>query len=141
MTGLFGFDPFAGGSGSGLPGDGSGGPDPMGHVDPTLRQEALRRWELRALQWRAVALAEACFEGPVRPRLLAGGGHGPLRGMLELEVPFDTLEGHREAEARFLAEAGRDELLGPRRLVFVFRPVDDAAEMPSTSESTATEAA
>lgn len=117
--GLFGFDPVSAGGGSGLPGDGR---DPMEYLDPSLRREAARRWEVRALQWRAVALAEACFDGRVTPRLLAGGGHGPLRGMLELEVPFASLDEHREAEARFLDEARRDEVLGPRPLVFVFRP-------------------
>lgn len=125
-----GFSGFGGGfgGGPGLPGDGQ--PDPMGHVDPTRRQEALRRLELRALQWRAAALAEVCFAGPVVPRLLAGGPGGSFSGMLELEVPFDSLEAHREAEARFLGAAARDEVLGSRRLLFVFRPGDQGEAAP-----------
>jgi hypothetical protein len=131
--GLFGF----GSGGGGLSGDGAGGGDPMGHLDPTLRQDTLRRWEVRALQWRAVALAEAAFDGPVRPRLLAEGPQGPFRGLLELEVPFASLEAHREAEASFLDAAGRDELLGPRRLVFVFRPGSATASASDDADEAA----
>lgn len=138
--GLFGFGGPGGGGGA-FPGDGDG-PDPMGYLDPSLRREAIQRWELRALQWRAAALAETCFDGRVTPRLLAGGGFGPLRGMLELEVPFASLEDHREAEARFLAEARRDEVLGPRAMVFVFRPaVGEAGGEGASAPADADEAA
>ncbi len=95
--------------------------DLMELVLPGLRADLLARWELRAAQWRAVALAEAVFGGPVGTRLLGQASAG-FRGLLELGVPFVSLEAHREAEARFLAEAARDELLGRTPLVVVFTP-------------------
>lgn len=104
--------------------------DPVEFVEPGARDRALARWELRALQWRAAEIAEAVFGGPVGARALGGAGQG-LRGMLELEVPFDDLEGHRAAEARFLAWATRDELLAGAPLVVVFTPVPTPAARPT----------
>ncbi len=98
------------------------GPDATEHVDPTLLQEMERRWAVRAAQWRATALAEWAFDGRVVPRLAAGPGGGGFRALLELEVPFDDLEAHREGEARFLAAARRDELLARMPLVVLFAP-------------------
>jgi hypothetical protein len=103
-----------------------GRPTPTGHdpvelVEPGSRARTRARWELRAIQWRAAALAEVAFDGPVVARLLGGAGRG-LRGLLELEVPFDGLPSHEAAEARFLASASVDEVLGGARLVVVFTP-------------------
>lgn len=102
-----------------LPTDGPG--DDVTFVEPGSRARALARWELRALQWRAAELAEAVFGGRVGARVLGGGGQG-LRGMLELEVPFVDLAGHRAAEDRFLAWAARDDVLAGAALVVVFTP-------------------
>lgn len=85
------------------------------------RAEVLRRWTTRALQWRAVALAEIVFGGPVETRLRGGAAMG-FHGLLELEVPFDDLERHREREARFLASARHDDVLGGMPVVVTFTP-------------------
>ena len=113
------------------PGAGSGadGPDPMGHLDPSIDREVRRRWEVRAAEWRAVALAEIVFGGRVVPRLAGGGGVG-FRALLELEVPFEDLETHADAEARFLAAARRDELLGGFPMVVLFAPRVRAGALP-----------
>ena len=102
-------------------GEGGDGLEPTSHLDPRLDREVRRRWEVRAAEWRAVFLAELVFDGPVVPRLAGGSGMG-FRALLELEVPFDDLEAHREAEARFLAAAGRDPLLGDFPMVVLFAP-------------------
>jgi hypothetical protein len=93
----------------------------MGHLDPRLEREVRRRWEVRAAEWRAVAIAEAVFGGRVVPRLAGGPGVG-FRALLELEVPFDDLDRHRDAEERFLAAAGRDELLADVPMLVLFAP-------------------
>jgi hypothetical protein len=94
----------------------------MEYVDPSARREAGQRWEVRAVEWRAVLLAETLFGGRVVPRVLSGHPGRGFRAMLELEVPFDDLERHSAAEAAFLAAAGRDELLGGFPLVVLFAP-------------------
>lgn len=95
--------------------------DEVAFVEPGTRARTLARWELRALQWRAAELAEAVFGGRVGARVLGGAGQG-LRGLLELDVPFRDLEGHRAAEDRFLAWAAHDDLLAGAALVVVFTP-------------------
>lgn len=112
MSGLFPVPPTGGDE----------GPDATTLVEPEQRRDVERRWALRAAQWRAAALAEWAFEGPVRPRLIGRGEVAGFRGMLELEVPFDDLARHREAEARFLAATGHDEHLARTPLVIVFTP-------------------
>ena len=102
-------------------GEGGDGFEPTSHLDPRLDREVRRRWEVRAAEWRAVSLAELVFDGPVVPRLAGGAGMG-FRALLELEVPFDDLDAHRQAEARFLAAAGRDPLLGDFPMVVLFAP-------------------
>lgn len=104
-------------------------PDPMEYLDPSIRREAIRRWELRALEWRAVALAEAVFGGRVAPRVVGSHAAEGLRAILELEVPFDDLERHRASEAAFLAAAGRDEVLGTFPMVVLFAPRVRGAEV------------
>ena len=90
-------------------------------VDPTSVDVHERdRWQARAAQWRARALAEAVFEGEVEARLAGQGVRGPFRGLLHLDVPFQGLAEHREREGRFLAAAGRDPLLTRIPFLFVF---------------------
>ena len=103
-------------------GFGSVDPDPTEYLDPSVRREARRRWEVRAVEWRAVALAEAVFGGSVVPRLVGPHPGRGFRAILELEVPFDDLHRHVAAEAAFLAAARRDELLGATPLVVLFAP-------------------
>jgi hypothetical protein len=90
-------------------------------VQPGSRARTRARWELRALQWRAAELAEAIFGDRVSARRLGGGSLG-FRGLIELDVPFRDIERHRRDEARFVAAAARDELLGSAALVYVFTP-------------------
>ncbi len=93
------------------------------YVDPLLeREEARRRWPVRAAAWRAVELAQAVFGGEVTGRLGGGASSGAFRGLLHLEVPFGDLEAHRERERVFAACAARDEVLAGVPLVFVFDP-------------------
>jgi hypothetical protein len=76
---------------------------------PLSDRERRARWEVRAAQWRARALAEA----------RAGGA---LRGLLRLQVPFDDIHRHREREASFLAAVEADPVLASVRLVYVIGP-------------------
>ena len=89
--------------------------DPMHEVE-----EARRRWEGRAAQWRARALAEALFQGEVRATLQGHRVRGAFHGMLHLEVPFEDLANHRGREAAFLACAARDDVLAQVPLIFIF---------------------
>lgn len=91
-------------------------------LDPrTEREVSRRRWEFAALRWRALALARAIFGAEAR---LDGSsaGVGGFRGIVRLRVPFASLDAHREREARFVAWAARDDVLGPASLVYVFSP-------------------
>jgi hypothetical protein len=106
----------------------AGAPDP-GWDHATLLDEHIEvsrehRSEASAARWRAGALAEAIFGGRVVPRLRNARSMAGFRAMVELEVPFTELDAHREAEARFLEAARRDELLCRVPLVFVFTPVE-----------------
>lgn len=96
--------------------------DPVELHLPSDRAEVLRRWEVRAAQWRAMALAELAFGGPVEVRLLGAGQAAGFRGLLELVVPFEDLQTHRGAEQRFLAFARVDEILGRLPFVVTFTP-------------------
>jgi hypothetical protein len=100
-------------------------PDPERtiYVDPSLgEQSATWRWEARAAQWRARALAESVFGGEVDARLGGRVGRTPFRGLLHLGVPFRDLETHRALEAVFLSCASRDPILRRIPLVFVLGP-------------------
>jgi hypothetical protein len=80
-------------------------------TDPTsVEVHQQDRWQARAAQWRARALAEVVFEGDVDACLAGQGVRGPFRGFGE----------HREREGRFLAAAGRDPLLTRIPFLFVF---------------------
>jgi hypothetical protein len=97
-------------------------------VDPTLaREEERGRWEARAAQWRARALAEAVFGGEVEARLSGHTTRGPFRGLLHLRVPFPgggepgaRLAEHRAREAAFLTAAARDPVLVQVPFLYVF---------------------
>ena len=98
---------------------------------PTLQQRPLTdserraRWEVRAAQWRARAIAEAIFGRVGESALLAANAGGALRGLLRLRVPFGSLREHRERESRFLAAVDADPVLAHIRLVYVLGPDSD----------------
>lgn len=92
-----------------------------------LREEA--REQLRvanSARWRAGALAESIFGPGVIPRLRYARGAVGFHAMVELEVPFRSLDRHRELEGRFLWEAGRDDVLCRVNTLFVFTPAGGA---------------
>jgi len=89
---------------------------------PLSQAELRGRWEVRAAQWRARELAELVFGGVSASSLIGIRPHGALRGLLELEVPFEGLDSHREREAHFMAAAAADPVLARVPLVFVFAP-------------------
>jgi hypothetical protein len=112
-----------------LPGSARGGlPEPE---HPRLQQRPLTdserraRWEVRAAQWRARAIAEAVFGRVGESALLGAKASGTLRGLLRLAVPFSDLHEHRERESRFLAAVDADPVLTHIRLVYVFGPDSD----------------
>lgn len=92
-----------------------------------VREEA-RRHALHAnsARWRAGALAEAIFGAGVVPRLRHARGARGFHALVELEVPFECLDSHRERETRFIREAERDEVLSRVPAVFVFTPAEAA---------------
>ncbi len=98
-------------------------------LDPTRAREDLRfRWRIRAAQWRALSLAVEVFGPGVRASLSGLRGTGAFQGLLQLEVPFQDLPRHREAEARFLAGASLDPLLSGVSFIYVFRPLARGTE-------------
>ncbi len=106
------------------PADPDPGRDHATLVDEHIEVSREHRAEASAARWRAGALAEAIFGGRVVPRLRNARSMAGFRALVELEVPFTELDAHREAEARFIQAAHRDELLGRVPLVFVFTPVE-----------------
>ena len=89
-------------------------------VDPSIdRIDERERFEVRAAQWRARALAELVFGGEVEARV-TGRGRGPFRGLLHLDVPFGGLAEHRAREAVFMSAASRDPVLSRVELLSVF---------------------
>lgn len=104
------------------PGSGPERDHPRLHQEPFAPAELRARWEVRAAQWRARELAEAIF-GRVRSASLLGlRPHGLLRGLLQLEVPFEDLDDHLARERSFLTAAGADPVLAQVPLVYVFEP-------------------
>jgi hypothetical protein len=97
---------------------------PAPHLLQGVRSEAERlgRWEVRAAQWRALELARSVFGAEARGGMIGLRHHGPLRGLMLLDVPFDGIERHRALEARFLAMAASDPLLCRVPLVYVVGP-------------------
>jgi len=99
------------------------GPEATWHE---LRRETIPsqvRWGRRAGQWRAVALARSVFGEAVAGRLDAFPPRGGFVGLLDLEVPFESLDEHRSLEQRFLALVDRDPVLEQVPFVFTFSPV------------------
>jgi hypothetical protein len=89
---------------------------------PLSDRERRARWEVRAAQWRARALAEAVFGRVGESSLVGARAGGALRGLLRLQVPFDDIHRHREREASFLAAVEADPVLASVRLVYVIGP-------------------
>lgn len=92
---------------------------------PLTEAERRARWEVRAAQWRARAIAEAVFGRVGESSLFGAKAGGGLRGLLRLQVPFSDLGEHREREARFLAAVDADPVLAHIRLVYVIGPESD----------------
>jgi hypothetical protein len=92
------------------------------HQTLLSEEERLGRLEVRAAQWKALELARGVFGHGVSAAMVGLRHHGPLRGLLRLDVPFQTLERHREREATFLSLVGRDPLLARVPLVYVVGP-------------------
>jgi len=92
------------------------------HQRPLSPAERRGRWEVRAAQWRARAIAERVF-GHVRDTALVSmRPEGSLRGLLRMSVPFCGLPDHRAKEERFLAAVDDDPVLSRIRLVYVIGP-------------------
>ena len=89
---------------------------------PLTDSERRARWEVRAAQWRARAIAEAVFGRVGDTTLVGTKASGGLRGLLRLEVPFSGLLQHREREARFMAAVESDPVLARIHLVYVIGP-------------------
>lgn len=89
-----------------------------------VRTEAERkgRWEVRAAQWRAMELARAAFGVGVRGTLMGLRHDGALRGLLKLDVPFDSLDLHSAREKTFLEMVSDDPLMARVPLLFVVGP-------------------
>ena len=85
-------------------------------------EERLGRIEVRAAQWKALELARAVFGENVGMAMIGLRHRGPLRGLLRLDVPFDSLERHRERQDVFLSLVGQDPLLARVPLVYVVGP-------------------
>ncbi len=96
-------------------------PDTVRLPDPD-RERNVRRWVVRAAQWKALELAEQVFGPGVEARLEGDAGPPPFRGLVRLAVPFHGLERHWRRERIFTELAGQDEVLREAPLVFVFEP-------------------
>lgn len=99
--------------------------EPQGtvHLDPLLERRLEQNpWEVRSARWRAWSLAEMVFGKEVRVSLAGHGGHDVFRGILNLSVPFRSIEDHRFREQVFLSWAGQDPILSRVPLVFIFHP-------------------
>ncbi len=95
-----------------------------------IREERIperQRWSIRAAHWRTLELARSVFGETVSLRSGAFAPRGAFQGLVHLEVPFHSLEEHREAESTFVSLASADELLGQVPLVFIFDPVPAAS--------------
>jgi hypothetical protein len=99
--------------------------EPTTLFDPRLHEAwQEQRWELRAAQWRALALAERVFGAGVRASLSGSALEGAFRALLHLDVPFDCIDRHRDLEARFTAAAGMDPVLVRVPFIYVFSGVE-----------------
>lgn len=107
-------------------------PEPPGPMEPDrpaaplvereIRQERRVSREAGAVRWRAMALAEYVFGGPVAPTILEDRPMLGFHAAVELHVPFRDLDSHLQGEARFAALAAQDEILSRYPALFLFRP-------------------
>jgi hypothetical protein len=67
-------------------------------------------------------LAQSVWGPGVRSTLLGTRATGALRGLLKLDVPFRTLDEHRDGERTFLSLVGGDPLMERVPLLFVVGP-------------------
>lgn len=91
-----------------------------------IREERIperQRWSIRAAHWRTLELARSVFGETASMRSGAYAPRGGFQGLVHLEVPFRSLDEHREAESTFVALVSNDELLAQVPLVFVFDPI------------------
>lgn len=107
----------------------------LSHRDLFGERETARRRHVRAAAWRALALARAVFGPRVALRLRPAGGRGSFGGLVDLDVPFESLSDHRLREDVFTACAGRDPLLSRIHLVFVFNPMPAGAGDASPAQT------
>jgi hypothetical protein len=108
----------------------AGGEDPeRAHSElqqrPLSQAEYRALWEVRAAQWRARELAEELFGSVGYMALIGIAGKGHPRGLLHMEVPFESLEAHRLIESRFMSAAARDPILTQVPLVYVMGPASE----------------
>jgi hypothetical protein len=89
---------------------------------PLSPAERRGRWEVRAAQWRARAIAERVFGHVTDTSLLGMRPDGPLRGLVRMSVPFLGLPDHLAKQERFLAAVRDDPVLSRVRLVYVLGP-------------------
>lgn len=104
-----------------------GGGERSDRPDAPLQQrlteeERLGRIEVRAAQWKALELARTVFGQDVGIAMIGLRSGGPVRGLLRLDVPFESLERHRQREGVFLSLVGQDPLLTRVPLVYVVGP-------------------
>ncbi len=90
------------------------------HLQVRLTEaERQGRWEVRAAEWRALELAREIFGAEARVSLIGIRSAGPMRGLLQLDVPFDGLDAHRALETDFMAQVGLDPVLSRVPLIYV----------------------
>ena len=105
-----------------LPAHGGDDPEPTALTLDVHEEERRAYGVADGVRWRAGALAEAIFGHGVVPRLRYARGAAGFHALVELVVPFRDLEEHRDREALFAAEAGRDEILSRSPALFVLTP-------------------
>lgn len=85
-------------------------------------EERRRLARVKAASWRARELAADVFGGVAESALSTRPGVAAPQGLLQLDVPFDDLDRHRDREDRFLAAVHADPLLSGVPLVYVIGP-------------------
>lgn len=109
----------------GQPGGVAFGPEPTSlHQRPLSPAERRARWEVRAAQWRARAIAERVFGRVGQTTLHGMRADGPMRGLLRMSVSIRALPDHHDREARFMAAVREDPVLSRIGLVYVLGPDD-----------------
>jgi hypothetical protein len=85
-------------------------------------EENRQRWEVRAAQWRAHELATEIFGAVYGSSMLGLRTSGDVRGLLHLEVPFASVDVHKEREAIFMSCVTSDPILSRIDLIYVVGP-------------------